>query len=39
VTRDWLAAGRIEVEVALERLPATASLRAPYDPGNARIRA
>ena len=39
VTEDWLAAGRIEVEVALERLPAAASLRAPYDPGNARIRA
>ncbi len=38
VTAAWLAAGRIEVEVALERLPATASLRAPYDPGNARIR-
>jgi 4-methylaminobutanoate oxidase (formaldehyde-forming) len=39
VTADWLAAGRIEVEVALERLPATASLRPPYDPTNARIRA
>jgi 4-methylaminobutanoate oxidase (formaldehyde-forming) len=38
VTADWLAAGRIEIEVALERLPATASLRPPYDPGNARIR-
>ena len=38
VTAAWLAAERIEVEVALERLPATASLRAPYDPGNARIR-
>ncbi len=39
VTTDWLAAGRIEAEVALERQPATASLRAPYDPMNARIRA
>lgn len=37
VDRDWLAGGRIEVEVALERLPATASLRPPYDPANARI--
>jgi 4-methylaminobutanoate oxidase (formaldehyde-forming) len=37
VTADWLAAGRIEVEVALERLPATASLRPPYDPANERI--
>jgi 4-methylaminobutanoate oxidase (formaldehyde-forming) len=38
VTADWLAAGRFELEVALERLPATASLRAPYDPTSARIR-
>ena len=38
VTPDWLAAGRYEVEVALERIPAAASFRAPYDPGNARIR-
>ncbi|HEX9044424.1 MAG TPA: FAD-dependent oxidoreductase [Candidatus Limnocylindrales bacterium] len=38
VTSDWLAAGRWEVEVALVRLPASASLRAPYDPTNARIR-
>lgn len=37
VDRDWLAGGRIEVEVALERLPAAASLRPPYDPANARI--
>ena len=37
VTGDWLAAGRMELEVALERLPAAASLRAPYDPANARI--
>jgi 4-methylaminobutanoate oxidase (formaldehyde-forming) len=38
VTAEWLAARRVEVEVALERQPATASLRAPYDPGNERIR-
>ena len=39
VTEDWLAAGSIELEIALERRPARASLRAPYDPTNARIRA
>ncbi len=38
-TPDWIAAGTYEVEVATERIPATASLRAPYDPTNARIRA
>jgi hypothetical protein len=31
--------GRIEAEIALERVAATASLRAPYDPANERIRA
>ncbi len=39
VTADWIAAGSWEVEVAGERLAAGASLRAPYDPTNARIRA
>ena len=39
VTAGWLASGRIEVEIALERVAATASLRAPYDPTNERIRA
>jgi heterotetrameric sarcosine oxidase gamma subunit len=39
LTEGWLAGGRLEVEVALERLPASASLRPPYDPSNARIRA
>jgi glycine cleavage system aminomethyltransferase T len=38
VTSEWLRSGTIDVEVALERLPATASLRAAYDPENARIR-
>jgi 4-methylaminobutanoate oxidase (formaldehyde-forming) len=38
-TPGWLAAGTYEVEVATERIPATASFRAPYDPTNARIRA
>jgi len=39
VTADWLAAGRIEIEIALERVPATASLKPPYDPTSTRIRA
>jgi len=39
ITPDWIAAGGWEVEVAGQRLDATASLRAPYDPTNARIRA
>ncbi len=39
VTADWLAAGSYEVEIATQRFLASASLRAPYDPTNARIRA
>ncbi|HXG27103.1 MAG TPA: FAD-dependent oxidoreductase [Candidatus Binatia bacterium] len=39
VTAEWLAAGTYEIEVALERYPAAASLRAPYDPANERIHA
>jgi len=38
VTTDWLLAGRYELEIANERVPATASLRAWYDPANERIR-
>ncbi len=38
-TPEWINAGRYELEVAGERFGATASLRAPYDPTNARIRA
>jgi len=38
VTAEWLADGRYEIEVANERFLADASLRAPYDPGNARVR-
>ena len=37
VTEEWLRSGTIDVEVALDRLAATASLRAPYDPTNAGI--
>ncbi len=39
VTPDWIASGRYELEIADERFPARASLRAPYDPANERIRA
>ena len=39
VTAAWIAAGTYELEIATERFGASASLRAPYDPNNARIRA
>ena len=39
LTADWLDAGRLEVDVAGVRYPATASLKPLYDPANARIRA
>lgn len=39
VTSDWIAAGHYELEIATVRHAATASLRAPYDPAGARIRA
>jgi heterotetrameric sarcosine oxidase gamma subunit len=38
VSAEWLAGGRYEVEIAAERFPAGASVRAPYDPSNERIR-
>jgi len=38
VSDEWLAAGRYEIEVAAERVPARASLRAFYDPAAARVR-
>jgi 4-methylaminobutanoate oxidase (formaldehyde-forming) len=38
VTSDWLDAGTFEIEVATERIPATASIRSFYDPGNERVR-
>ena len=38
VTADWVAGGTYELEIATERYAATASLRAPYDPSNRRIR-
>jgi 4-methylaminobutanoate oxidase (formaldehyde-forming) len=39
VTSEWIAAGRYELEIATERIPASASLRAFYDPSGLRIKA
>ena len=39
VTPEWIESGRYELEIANERVPARASLRAFYDPANERIRA
>ena len=39
VTAEWLKATAFEVEVGLERVPATLSLSPAYDPKNVRIRA
>jgi 4-methylaminobutanoate oxidase (formaldehyde-forming) len=39
VTPEWIASGRYELEIANQRVPASASLRAFYDPANERIRA
>jgi 4-methylaminobutanoate oxidase (formaldehyde-forming) len=38
VTRSWIDAQELEIEVAWERVPAKAQLQAWYDPGNERIR-
>ncbi len=38
VSAEWIAAGRYEVEVAAERIPARVSLRPFYDPASARIK-
>ncbi len=38
VTKDWLEAGRFEIEVAGEPIAATASLRSFYDPRKERVR-
>ncbi|MDH3425894.1 MAG: FAD-dependent oxidoreductase [Acidimicrobiia bacterium] len=37
VTKDWLDSGSFEIEVATERIPATASVRSFYDPDSERI--
>ena len=36
--KGWIKAGEYEIAVAGERAKATASLRAPYDPKNRRLR-
>jgi hypothetical protein len=38
VTRDFLETGSYSVNVAGQLVPATVSLRAPYDPSGARAR-
>ena len=38
VTPEWIAAGRYELEVATERIPARASLRSFYDPASERVK-
>ena len=37
--RDWLGSGTYQVAIGGECYEASASLRPPYDPGGARIRA
>ena len=39
VTREWLAEGGFEVEVAWQRVPARLQLEPFYDPEGARVRA
>ena len=38
VSKEWIESQKFEIEVAGERYPAKASLKAFYDPGNARTR-
>lgn len=38
VTKEWLEAGSFEINVAGDRIPATASIRSFYDPMNQRVR-
>ena len=38
VTKDYVESGRFEIEVAGERVPATASLRPMYDPRAERVK-
>jgi 4-methylaminobutanoate oxidase (formaldehyde-forming) len=38
VTKDWLDGGTFEIEVATQRILATASIRSFYDPMNERVR-
>jgi 4-methylaminobutanoate oxidase (formaldehyde-forming) len=38
VSNDWIAAGRYEIEVAAERVPARVSLKPFYDPASERVK-
>jgi len=38
LSEEWIATGRYEVEVAMERVPARVSLRPFYDPSGERVR-
>ena len=38
ITADFVASGKWEIEIGLERFAATASLRPLHDPTNARMR-
>jgi 4-methylaminobutanoate oxidase (formaldehyde-forming) len=38
VTKEWLASGEWEVEVAMNRYPVEVQLGAWYDPKNERVR-
>jgi glycine cleavage system aminomethyltransferase T/glycine/D-amino acid oxidase-like deaminating enzyme len=38
VDKNWLDSGTFQIEVATERIPATASIRSFYDPTNQRVR-
>ena len=38
VDADYLAAGHFEIDIAGDRIPATASLRPFYDPTSARVK-
>ena len=36
--REWLDAGRWEIDLAGEKFPASVSLKAPYDPASLRMK-
>jgi glycine cleavage system aminomethyltransferase T len=38
VSKEWLESGSFEIEVALQPIPATPSIRSFYDPMNRRVR-
>jgi len=38
LTKEWLDAGRWEIDLAGDRHMAAVSLKAPYDPASLRVR-